>query len=119
MFITSPGNKVNPSLAELVRFSSQALLQRERRSPSPQGTPAQPARETIDTNHATGIDAGIYTSHAAPLMPLRERDVKVLSDLFKQVEIDEIEADILQNLLQRCPEPCWEDNPLEFLEEYL
>jgi hypothetical protein len=52
-------------------------------------------------------------------MPLRDRDLVVLTDLFKQDQIEEIAADILYNLLQRCPEPCWEDDPMEFLEEFL
>ncbi|MCD8489938.1 MAG: hypothetical protein LRZ84_25180 [Desertifilum sp.] len=56
---------------------------------------------------------------AAPLMPLRERDVKALSDFFDPMNMAEVEADILQNLLWLWPEPCWEDDPYEFLREYL
>lgn len=57
-------------------------------------------------------------SRAAAVTPLRERDLQVLVDLFTQEEIESIEADILQNLLWRCPEPCWDDE-LDFLKEYL
>lgn len=57
--------------------------------------------------------------HAAPLMPLRERDVKALSNWFELDEIDEIEADIAHNLVWLLPEPCWEDDPFDFLKEFL
>ncbi|GAB4385012.1 MAG: hypothetical protein Kow00121_49370 [Elainellaceae cyanobacterium] len=53
------------------------------------------------------------------LMPLRDRDLEVLTDLFSQDEIEAIEADILWNLDRRAPEPCWEDDPFDFLRDYL
>lgn len=123
MFTTSPGNDSDPSLAELVRFSSQVLRRKKtsRQSSGSHETPwLRPNREPGELETNALLDAvPTYTSYAAPLMPLRERDNQVLSELFKQDGIDEIEADILNNLIQRFPEPCWEDDPLEFLEEYL
>lgn len=99
MFTTSSTRESDASLAELIRFSSKAAQKKPLRSlktpPSPKSQP---------------------DSH---LMPLRERDVEVLSNLFMQDEIEDIEADILHNLHQRYPEPCWEDDPLDFLQEYL
>jgi hypothetical protein len=68
---------------------------------------------------ATYLPHSELYGHADPLMPLRQRDEQVLMDLFKQEDIEAIEADIAINLLWRCPEPCWEDNPFEFLREYL
>ena len=53
------------------------------------------------------------------LMPLRERDWKVLAELFDRVDSDEIEADINSKLRLMIPEPCWEDDPFDFLREYL
>jgi len=53
------------------------------------------------------------------VIPLRQRDEQVLIELFRQEGIEAIEADIACNLLCRCPEPCWEDDPFEFLREYL
>lgn len=53
------------------------------------------------------------------LLPLRDRDLKVLVDLFTLDDIDAIETDILTNLNRRPPEPCWEDDPFEFLRDYL
>lgn len=64
------------------------------------------------------IGGDIY-SGAAPLVPLRSRDLAVLEDLFQQEKIDEVESEILRILLFLHPEPCWEDDPLDFLKEYL
>lgn len=57
--------------------------------------------------------------HAALIIPLRDRDMKELKALFTDREIEAIETDIMNNLLWRFPEPCWEDDPFEFLQEYL
>ena len=53
------------------------------------------------------------------VIPLRQRDEQVLIELFRQEGIEAIEEDIVCNLLCRHPEPCWEDDPFEFLREYL
>ncbi|WP_206602969.1 hypothetical protein [Leptolyngbya ohadii] len=58
------------------------------------------------------------TFHAQNL-PLRGRDLQVLKELFNQDDIEAIASDILENLGWRCPEPCWEDDPFDFLREYL
>ncbi|HEY9800822.1 MAG TPA: hypothetical protein V6D25_10725 [Leptolyngbyaceae cyanobacterium] len=58
------------------------------------------------------IYAPIFTS-------LKERDWKVLLEMFDREDIDEIETDINRNLLLMIPEPCWEDDPFDFLREYL
>lgn len=54
-------------------------------------------------------------SHAAPLMPLRARDLQALIDLFQHDEIEAIEADIIHNLLKRRPTPQWEELESELL----
>jgi hypothetical protein len=51
--------------------------------------------------------------------PFRKRDEQVLTELFHQEGIEAIEQDIACNLLWRCPEPCWEDDPFEFLQDFL
>lgn len=56
---------------------------------------------------------------AVPPMPLHERDLKILTDLFTLDDIEAIEEDILSNLDRLLPEPCWEDDPFDFLREYL
>jgi hypothetical protein len=50
---------------------------------------------------------------------LRERDWEALILLFDRDDSDEIEAEITSKLVWLVPEPCWEDNPFEFLREFL
>ncbi|WP_442936539.1 hypothetical protein [Nostoc sp.] len=52
-------------------------------------------------------------------MSLRERDWTALIELFDREDGDEIEADIDSSLFWLIPEPCWEDDPFDFLREYL
>ncbi|TAF03824.1 MAG: hypothetical protein EAZ77_16620 [Nostocales cyanobacterium] len=50
---------------------------------------------------------------------LKERDWEALISLFERDDSDEIEAEIKSKLVWLVPEPCWEDNPFEFLKEFL
>lgn len=59
------------------------------------------------------------SAHAAPLSPLRERDIQALSAWFDRDDMAAIEADVDRCLLVLWPAPCWEDDPLEFLQEFL
>lgn len=67
------------------------------------------------------LSNGIYdiSAPAAALMPLREKDAKALDAFFERDDAEEIEAEINRKLLLIWPEPCWEDDPLDFLQEYL
>ena len=47
------------------------------------------------------------------------RDWKILVELFDRKDSDEIEEDINTILSWMVPEPAWEDEPLDFLKEYL
>ncbi len=67
-----------------------------------------------DFNYKIAID-----TYTPVLMPLKNRDWKVLVELFERADIEEIEANIHSNLLMMIPEPCWEDDPFDFLSEYL
>ncbi len=58
-------------------------------------------------------------THAAPLSPLRDRDVVALGQWFDRADMEVIEADLAHCLLALWPAPCWEDDPFEFLEEFL
>lgn len=58
-------------------------------------------------------------AHAAPLAPLRERDWIEIVLLFDRQDSDEIEADVIDKLGMLHPEPCWDEDPYEFLSEYL
>lgn len=89
--------------AELIRYSSQVESQKER------------VRSRDNAAKTKSYDLG----YAAILMPLNERDSKALLALFEREDIDQIEAEIDRNLLWLAPAPCWEDNPFDFLSEYL
>ncbi|MDJ0800422.1 MAG: hypothetical protein QNJ51_27050 [Calothrix sp. MO_167.B12] len=52
-------------------------------------------------------------------MPLKDRDWKVLVQLFDRADSEEIADNINSKLLMMMPEPCWEDDPFDFLVEYL
>jgi hypothetical protein len=56
---------------------------------------------------------------AAPLSPLKARDLDALDQLFHRQDIYEIETDVAQMLLRLLPEPCWEEETFDFLEEFL
>lgn len=56
---------------------------------------------------------------AAPLMPLTERDMKALAGFFERDDAEKLESDINNYMRLIYPEPCWEDNPFDFLRDYL
>jgi hypothetical protein len=58
-------------------------------------------------------------SFAAPLAPMRERDLKIMESWFNHSNMNQIEADFTHYLLQLWPEPCWEDEIFDFLGEFL
>lgn len=58
-------------------------------------------------------------SFADPLAPLRDRDQAALQAFFELGNMYEIEADITRYLLLLWPEPCWEDDPFDFLQDFL
>ncbi|ESA38231.1 hypothetical protein N836_32910 [Leptolyngbya sp. Heron Island J] len=55
--------------------------------------------------------------HAEPLAPLRQRDEQALEDIFDDIEVEDILTDVCIRLRQLHPEPCWEDDPFDFLQE--
>lgn len=57
--------------------------------------------------------------HAAPLSPLRERDLEAMNLFFQRDDMIHIEAEVNHLLLRLLPAPCWEDDALEFLREFL
>lgn len=132
MFNPAHREESDPFLAELIQFSSKAVVQKFARHLSPGS-----ARETLPqrktgkkepevllpeperpSDSADFKPFDVYSAHAAPLSPLRERDIKAMTELFGQENIHEIEADVIRSLLSRWPEPCWEED-LEFLQDYL
>ncbi|MEO0870143.1 MAG: hypothetical protein AAFY17_17275 [Cyanobacteria bacterium J06642_11] len=60
------------------------------------------------------------TFHADPLTPLRQRDELALEEIFgDSYQMAEVVDDIRGRLGQLHPEPCWEDEPFNFLKGYL
>ena len=70
-------------------------------------------RTAVDTSPSLNVH------HASPLTPLRERDTQALSDFFECDLIQEITLDIHRYLARTYPEPCWEDEPYDFLNDYI
>ncbi|MEM6252963.1 MAG: hypothetical protein AAF821_08575 [Cyanobacteria bacterium P01_D01_bin.156] len=70
--------------------------------------------EVVNTSLAS------LTVHADPLAPLRQRDELALDEIFGECStLEEAVDDVYQRLAKFYPEPCWEDEPFEFLESYL
>ena len=61
----------------------------------------------------------LAVSHASPLAPLRARDRDALGDLFDEDDSAEMALDVYRYLSRTYPEPCWEDEPYEFLNGYI
>ena len=57
--------------------------------------------------------------HAAPLDPLRDRDLAELMNWFQREDMTELEQDVNYRLLLLFPEPCWEEADWLFLQELL
>jgi hypothetical protein len=57
--------------------------------------------------------------HAAPIDPLRERDLKELYGWFERTDMTDVEDDIAHRLRLLPPEPFWDDPDWRFLREFL
>jgi len=84
---------------------------------TPQNWPGSTTRVDVSSRpHAVNLP---FNGHAAPLMPIRSRDVEAMSELFDIQDIAEIECDINHNLTRRYPEPSWDDEVFSFLSHFL
>lgn len=103
------------------RYGSQPASLAPQRSGPLGVVPAQEKETNWRSPEAEGTWelASLLTSYAAPLAPMRDRDLKALGSLFEREDIQDVETDIIRNLLARWPEPCWDDDPFDFLQEYL
>jgi hypothetical protein len=72
---------------------------------------------SVDT--VTSPSLGVF--HADPLSPLRERDLTALGELFalEAALMEQVVLDVHRYLARLYPEPCWEDEPYEFLRGYV
>lgn len=126
MVLILSGEAPDPSLAELIDYSLRAAALQQGR---PAIATAEPAVATAATwlpdGDMAAVDVDLWNidccdlDHPVMLSPLRDRDLKVLLEWFTPARIDDVEADIWQYLRRLIPEPCWEDDPFDFLQEYL
>lgn len=72
-----------------------------------------------DATIAKRTSPSLTIEHANPLTSLRQRDARALDELFESDHIQEITLDIYRYLARMYPEPCWEDEPYEFLHGYI
>jgi hypothetical protein len=126
MFVTSSDPDSNSSLTKLLEHSSKSSLQKnfERSPHSLAAAPTQPDTRLGDwATDAANLDQlqppQSFLKKPAPSTALRGRDLEALEELFEHEEIEQIQADILHNLERLSPELCWEDDPFDFLREYL
>ena len=116
---TIPGKTYNaPQKNHLASESSVSGVEDSLKSGSKSASEVRPEVFSASAPSAEA-PSGETCGTATPLMPLRDRDEHVLVELFAQEGIEAIEEDIVRNLQIRCPEPCWEDDSLEFLRDYL
>ncbi len=111
----------DPVLAELIEYSAK-VAEKKRPSRWRRFTPTPP----IDRSKFPSLELGdseesnlITDNFAAPLSPLRSRDIQALKALFDREDVEELAADVTARLLLLYPEPCWEDDMFSFLREYL
>lgn len=86
--------------------------------PSLDPAPVNPWRHVNTSNRSTY--ARELLNHAAPLDPLRDQDLEIMSDWFDRRNMTKVEHDIEYHLALLYPEPPWEEHlDLNFLQEHL
>lgn len=116
---------VNALLSDLTVNRSQWQTS-ENRSPRSKAQPhlfrdqAGLRANALPTSEVVAVTSpSLEVRHASPLSPLRLRDRQALSEIFEHDCLDEIAQDIHAYLARMYPEPCWEDEPYDFLGQYL
>jgi|GEM_PF-1840753 len=123
-----PTNRISVTPEKAVGFVRQeefASLPMPNAQPQAPSAPAQ----VYSTGLADGVlperpqiertSRSLDVSHASPLAPLRARDSRALEDCFEHEHLQAIALDIHRYLARIYPEPCWEDEPFEFLNGYI
>lgn len=113
----------DPYISRLIKFSNKRADENSagsryltsRNSVTAQTAPVTATAATVRPLNRTGLKV----VHADPISPLRLQDLVALDDLFDHDQMVIAEPDILHNLDKMCPEPCWEEDPYEFLHGYL
>ena len=116
----------DPYVAKLIEFSNRRsrdsrvrlTYDANRAATRWQPLPTPTAPDSAASN-AYPLEHTTAKSHADPLSPLRSQDLIALNDLFNHEQMMSTESDIHQHLARLHPEPCWEDEPYDFLNGYL
>jgi len=125
----------NEQAVGLLNQEEFASLSMPNAQPNTQPTPAKvaPAKVTPGKIFSAGQTDGVLpegpqvtrtsrsldVNHASPLAPLRARDSQALDNIFEDEHLQAIALDIHRYLARTYPEPCWEDEPFEFLKGYI
>ncbi len=113
--INSPSpDGYDPFVRAMMRVSERAK-RAERRLVQPTEI-AWPVREVDEDEREPPIISRLY---AEPIAPLRDRDEIALQDIFTTDRIEDAITDIQNRLSHLYPEPCWEDDPYDFLHGYV
>jgi len=116
------------SFADLLQYGQhrRGMLSSGQSSPQLQQVPIYPVNtrrsrnpELPTTDSFDRTSTSVEVQHASPLAPLRERDAAALEEFFDHDRIQEVTLDIHRYLARMYPEPCWEDEPYEFLQGYV
>ncbi|WP_448574026.1 hypothetical protein [Trichothermofontia sp.] len=121
MLTTSTSSSNNDDVVfsgELPRYNSPALTQRGPRTDFYAAPVTHVGTEVLPKSDGQRTHTSLR-SFAVLVAPLKDRDIKALDTLFCDDDMEAAAADISQVLLALFPEPCWEDDPFEFLRDYL
>lgn len=113
MYLTQSNHEDSNPLSELISFSSQTA-HKISRSPALRKL----YQTEIQVSKSTEKEYS-QVVHAAPLASLRERDLQALAEMFEPEDALEVEAELVSYLNLMYPEPCWEEDPFDFLRDYL
>lgn len=101
-------------LAELIGFRLQSDFQAAARGQGVASRRTASGRQSLSQRWTLSVFESEVSSAR-----LRRRDWHELASMFDLDNISDIEADILSHLDRLWPEPCWEEDPFDFLRDYL
>ncbi|WP_084555025.1 hypothetical protein [[Phormidium ambiguum] IAM M-71] len=114
MYITKSNHEDTAPLNELLRLSNQTNEQISQNSHS-----QKLYQKDSKNRKTTEKEYTRFVNHAIPLSSLTEKDLEALAAMFDPEDLAEVEAELSHYLNLMCPEPCWEEDPFDFLRDYL
>ncbi|MEO0539506.1 MAG: hypothetical protein AAFZ80_01430 [Cyanobacteria bacterium P01_A01_bin.105] len=107
----------DPFVRAMMRFSERVKRAERQLMQVPQiAWPVSDAQDKAEADDGLPIISRLY---AEPLAPLRDRDEVALNDVFQTEHIEDAVNDVQNRLSHLHPEPCWEDDPYDFLHGYV